>query len=201
MDDASAELAKLQEARARATARVDGLEADWRAAVTAAQDASAALAHAERVGVSESKRSTLEERLAAAKARAAEPWAERVEGSRAAVRDADRAVSAFVNEHFSELLEAKEADGRIAAEKEDVAAAAQLAAYRQREAVAAEIASLASLVSTTAPGDVTYSKADELARAAVALIEGGGEEPPRLRRDREPWATLLAQPAPEAVSA
>jgi hypothetical protein len=81
---ATTELARLREARAKATAEVADLERKQRAAHLAAQEAGAQLAEAERVGASATKLHQLEERLAEAKALAGEPWAERDRRSQAA---------------------------------------------------------------------------------------------------------------------
>jgi hypothetical protein len=86
--DAEQEHARLSEARAAADRKVAAVEDEARQAGLAAQEASAALAQAERVGVSAAKRHALEAALAKAKGRAGEPWAERLAGAQAAARDA-----------------------------------------------------------------------------------------------------------------
>src|SRR5690348_11688092 len=67
--EATAQLAALNERRARAAARVSDLEQEWRSAVAAARDASAALAEGERQGLSTTKRHALEGPLRSAGAR------------------------------------------------------------------------------------------------------------------------------------
>ncbi len=113
------------------------------AAVAAARDASAALAEGERLGLTATKRHSLEEALAAsAKGKADQPWPERVEGAKSAVRDADQAIRAHIASHLGELVEALEADGRVAAEKVNEAAAALVAGWLEREQIASSIAQL-----------------------------------------------------------
>ena len=197
--DATVELGKLNEKRGRAGARVDALEREARETATAATAASAALAEFERHGGSATKRRELERALADARARAAEPWTERIAGARQGVRDADIEVQRFVAENLAELVEVLEAEGRIAADELNAAAEAVVVAFQRREAVAARISSLASMVSRVSPGDVTFPRAEALERAAQALLQRGGEEPPLLRRDRGPWS--LRFPAEEAVPA
>jgi chromosome segregation ATPase len=188
MATASVELAKVQEQRGRAAARVDALEREQRGAAAAAAAASAALAEHERQGGAPAgKRRELEQALAAAKSKAAEPWPERIAGARSAVRDCDRAVRSFVAENLSELIADLEADGQAAAERVNSAAADLLAAYSEREAVAARIGGLASMVGSLRPGDVTYSRAEAVAREATRFVQVGGEAAPQLRHDpREP---------------
>jgi hypothetical protein len=48
-------------------------------------------------------------------------------------------------------------------------------------------------MASPAPGDVTYPKATEAARAAIAVANLGGEEGPALDRTRPPWVHLLAE--------
>jgi hypothetical protein len=198
--EASGELAKLQDRRARAAARVDALEADWRAAVTAAQEASAGLAHAERVGVSASKRSALEEELATAKARAAEPWAERVEGAKAAVRDADSAIREHVATHLPALVADEEAAGREVAAKINELALALVAAFSEREQIESSLGQLlVRAAGRVSPGDVTYSRAADVAVACRALLDSGGEAAVMVNRSHAPWDRLLESEA-EAVA-
>jgi hypothetical protein len=201
MTDATAELTMLRERQAQARARADGLEQEWRAAAAGAQEASTALAEGERHGLSASKRHGLEERLTSAKARAAEAWPERVEGAKAAVRDADREVRAFVTTHLAELVTDLEAEGRLATEEVNAAAADLIAAQAKREQIASALGAMVTLVQAPAPGDVTYSAAEDAARAAAGLAAAGGEVAPALRRDRPPWDQLLTGAEREQVPA
>jgi hypothetical protein len=68
-----------------------------------------------------------------------------------------------------------------------------VAVFQERERIAGELSTLVSTVVRVHPGDVTYPRADQAARAASDLIESGGEAPPVLRRDpREPRHGMLA---------
>jgi hypothetical protein len=72
--DASAELAKVEERRAQAVGRLADQARDARAAAAEAATAAATLSEFERVGGTSAKRRGLEQGLAQARARAAEPW-------------------------------------------------------------------------------------------------------------------------------
>ena len=189
--EATVKLAGLNERRARAAPRVSDLEQEWRSAVAAARDASAALAEGERQGLSTTKRHGLEESLSVTKAKAAEPWPERVEGAKSAVRDADQAVRAHIAANLPELVEAKEADGRRVAEQFNESLGALIALRLEWERIASDISGVATKVAPLTPGDVSWSKAEEVFRAATALVNAGGEEGATLTRLRDPWAHLL----------
>jgi hypothetical protein len=191
--DATDRLHELQEQRQAVRARVDQLERDYREAVAAQRDAGAAGAEADRLGVSATKRQRLEEALPAAKARADQPWPERIAGAQDAIRDADRLLREHVAAHLVELVATKEIDGEASAARVDRAAAELVAAYQEREAVAAELGQLITWVRRPQPGDVSFSRADEAYRAAAALLAGGGEVPVTLARDRPPWDLLLGE--------
>jgi hypothetical protein len=196
--EATAQLDELRKRRARAAARVSGLEQEWRTTVAAARNASAALAEAERIGASASKFHTLESRLADAKARAAQPFAERIEGAKAAVRDTDQAIRAHIGGNLVELVEAKEADGARVAERINELAGALIEAWLERERIASDISALATKVAPISPGDVSWSRAEDAFRACTALLNADGEEGPTLSRVRDPWARILGA-VPEAV--
>jgi len=174
--DAKQEFVKLQEQRAAAAARVHDLERKATAATVAAQEASAQLAEAERVGASAAKLHTLEERLAEAKGVAAQPWAERISGHRQRVRDCDVAVRAFVAGHLDELVSGLEEEGRLAAQEVNEAAASLIAAHARRERIASAIGSLITQVARPAPGDVSFSASEE----AVPVL-------------RQPWSLLAVR--------
>jgi hypothetical protein len=103
-------------------------------------------------------------------------------------------VQRFVAENLSELVSALDADGEVAAAKLNEHAEALVSAYRERERIAGEISALAALVAPVNPGDVSYSRAEQVVRAATALVEAGGEAPPVLRHDpRQPRHGQLAE--------
>jgi hypothetical protein len=114
---ATDELAELRAERATAGARVTDLEREWQAANEEAAQSSAALAEVERHGGSASTRHKAKDALAAAKAKAAEPWAERLDGARRAVRDHDVRVREHVAGNLPDLVEAHEAEGEAPAAK------------------------------------------------------------------------------------
>ena len=71
-----------------------------------------------------------------------------------------------------------------------------MAAYHERERIAREISGLASLAGRVRPGDVSRTRAEQLARAASDLLQAGGEEPPTLDRDpRQPRHGELVEAA------
>jgi hypothetical protein len=191
--DATDRLRELQDERDAASTRVGELEHEQRQAAGAVQEASQALAQAERVGVNPAKRRELEDALVKARAKAAEPWPERIDGARAAVRDADRALREHVAEHLEELVTALEQEGEAAARAVDEAAANLITARLERDRIARAIGSIITKVSRPGPMDVSRSRADQLARDAAALAAAGGEDAPRLDRTRPPWSELLAQ--------
>jgi hypothetical protein len=178
---AAAGLAELVEAREQAEARVYALEAEARASARRAADASATLAEFERRGGRPAERDKLEAALAEARAQAAEPWAERVSGARAAVRDADAEVRRFAGEHFAELVAGLEADGRLAAEHVDRAAEEFIRATERRAEAERNLISTVALTRRLDPNDVARSRADEAVAAVTALLQRGGEAAPVLR--------------------
>jgi hypothetical protein len=76
------------------------------------------------------------------------------EGAVRAAPDARALQAGFVREHLSELVEALEADGLVAAQRLDAAAAELIASFHERERVAGQIAALLALVGRTQPDDV-----------------------------------------------
>jgi hypothetical protein len=70
----------------------------------------------------------------------------RVEGAKAALRDADQAVTAHIGANLTELVEAKEADGRLVAEQFNETASALIALWLERERIASDISGLATKV-------------------------------------------------------
>jgi hypothetical protein len=189
----------LQEQRAAATARVSDLEREWRGANAQAAEASGRLAHAERTSASATAIRKAEEELAAAKARAAEPRSERVEGAQAAGRDVERRLREFVAGNLGELVTAIETDGELAAQRLNAAAADLLAAAADWRAAEQRIGQTITLVHRPTPHDVTRSQAEEAVRAVAALVAAGGENGPTLDRNRDPWAALLAEREPAAA--
>jgi hypothetical protein len=68
-----------------------------------------------------------------------------------------------------------------------VAARQPIDAYHERERIAQEISALASTAGRVHPGDVSFTRAEQVVREATRLLDGGGERPPTLTRDpRQP---------------
>lgn len=184
--DSATELAALVAKRGEAQRRVDELEAEQRAAGVARAEARAQLVEAERRGVRASERAKLERMLDDAERRPSVLGA-RIEGARHARRDCDAEVARHVGEHLTELVAGREQAGEAAVADLNAAAEALVAAYERREAIAAEISQLASMVGAVQPGDVSRSRSEAIARAAADLLRTGGETAPTLDRDpREP---------------
>jgi hypothetical protein len=112
-----------------------------------------------------------EHELMRARAAAAEPWAERIAGARAAARDARAAVQAFVVRTWKPLVAELEQDGERAAQAVDDARRALLAAYGERMAVEQQVWALISMVRPSRHGDI------ERTRSGVA--RGPGPEAAR----------------------
>lgn len=184
--------------RIELTAAVDRLDVEQRSSTVAAQAAANALADLERRAlggedVSATKRRTSEQELSRARARAAEPWAERAAGANAAVADVDQAIARLVTQRFDDLADGLRAQGDEAAQAVDDAAGALIAAYERREAIASRMNALSSMIRPTRPGDVSASRADALAREAGRLLDGGGERPPDMRDPRQPRHSAAAE--------
>jgi chromosome segregation ATPase len=199
---ASEKMACLIAEREKARDRVDAIEAEWRASTEQSATASAALTEFERQHPSgrAAERDKLERELTDAQAKASAPWPEKIAGARQRVADAHGAVRAFAAEHLDELVAEREAEGAAVAAKLTSAAEDVAAAYNEREQIANELGQLCTLAGARVrPGDVTFSRASELATAASVLIQAGGEVAPALRRDpRQSIHTAPPEPATAA---
>jgi flagellar biosynthesis chaperone FliJ len=199
-DDAPTQLAALVAQRDKAQRRIEQLEAERREAVQAREAARRRLVEFEQAGGRSADRAKLERALSDAEAKASERWPERLEGARAALREAGYAVSRFTHARLDELVEAKQRDGEIAVERLSECARAIVEAHAQRERVAQELSALVTSAGIMIrPGDVSRSRAEQLARAASELVMAGGEEPPRLTRD--PRVPRAGAPMPESLTA
>jgi hypothetical protein len=194
-------IADLLSRRDELTGAVERIDEAQRAATRSVQEAAQALADLERRAasgedVSAAQRKRAEDELSKARARAAEPWAERRKGANAAVADLDARVHGFVIEHFDALAEALHETGQALAREVDRAAGDLVAAHAEREDCARRLSALASMIARVRPGDVSASNADEAAQAASALLVSG-EVAPVLRHDpRQPrHGELLAEAA------
>jgi hypothetical protein len=190
MTPAWSELALLIERRDVLAARIDDLRRQHRGAHEAATKAAAAVADAERAalageGAQDTKK--LDAALGKARARAAEPWDERVAGAQTALADFDRNIGTFVRENYGDLQSGLRAEGEDAAQAVDQAATDLVAAFRRREDVLGRMIALASVVGgSPRPSDWTYSRAERLAGEADRLLTAGGETVPVVRDPRQP---------------
>jgi hypothetical protein len=151
-------LSRLVDRRSRAAERLEQIETEARAAASAAAEASAEMVELERKGGPAAERRQLEQALAAAKTKAAEPWHERAEGARQAVRDADQELRRYQAEHLDELVEVLQEDGRIAAADLTAHAEGVVAAFARREEIAREISALAGSIGRVFPGDASAAR-------------------------------------------
>jgi hypothetical protein len=191
----TAQLAELVAQRDQVQRRVDALEAELRAAAQARAEARAALVEAERRSARPPERAKAEKALPDAELKPG-ILAARIEGARAGVLDVDREVAQFVAEHLPSLVDDRQAEGRLVVQKIDAACEALANGYAEREAIAHEISALASKVGRIFPGDVSRSRAEEVANAARKLLQQGGEVAPELTRD--PRTPRHAQAVPAA---
>jgi hypothetical protein len=176
------ELDRLAELEHEALARVDEVE---RAASAVGEELAAAqeaLIEAERRRVTATDRRKLEQRLASARERHAEPWAERMQGARRAAVDARHAMQRHATEHLDELVAVLEADGRDAADGVDQAAHAFMRAVEHRAACESRLTSIVSMTRPSMrPGDIQRARSDEAALAVSRFLQQGGEAAPTLR--------------------
>jgi hypothetical protein len=194
---ATTALRELQEERAAAAARIGDLERQWRDANQDAVQASGRLTAAERAGASPNTIRKIEAELGTAKAKAAEPWSERIAGAQAASRDVERRLRQFTADNLGELVTAIEVDGELAAQRLNAAAADLLAAAAEWRSAEARIGQTIALVHRPTPHDVSRSRSEEVVRAVAALVAAGGEEGAKLDRSRDPWSHILGAPEPE----
>jgi hypothetical protein len=176
-------LAELVKDRDRAATEVDGIEAEQRAAIAAAQRASEELVELERTGASAAARKKAEAVLSERRATADAPWSERAAGGRARVADRQAEVRAFAAANLHELVNEVEARGQQAAADVVAAAGQLLAAFARREQAATELGALVTLAGGRVhPADVGPPSQADAAAAACERLTESGEPSPRLRR-------------------
>jgi hypothetical protein len=199
--EAAKELVALVARRRELDEREGELDQQQRQATAEVELMRARLADLERAAVSgekvdEKTRREAEEALTRARLKAAEPWAERREGVRAAMREADQAVTSFVGENLDELLAELHEDAEAAAEAVNRACRAVESAYYERAAVEQRVTTIAGMVRIPRRGDVQRSRAEAVVREATRFLEAGGEAPPFLTVDpRAPRHGEAKQPA------
>jgi hypothetical protein len=203
--DAVAQLAALEATRAEASGKVDAIEREARQAGQQLAQAREQLAELERRGGGrQSDRAKAEVALVEAERGASQSvWVARVDGAKRRVRDADIAVAEHVRSNLAALLRELEAEARVVAAAEDRAALDFVEANYACQQIAARLGGVLGRVRRPEVGDVSFLRGDELARQARAFLDAGGEEPPAVARDREPWASILAaaQTEPETEAA
>jgi chromosome segregation ATPase len=180
---AATELAVLAATRAELDERADALDREQRQASENVARLSAALADLERRAaageqISDEARTKAERELTQARITAGEPWAERRDGVRAAIRDADHATRTFVAEHLDELLADLVDEAEAAATAVDRACHALITAYRERQAAESRVTELCAMVRPPRPGDIVRTRSEALAREAERLLAQGGEAAP-----------------------
>jgi hypothetical protein len=137
--------------------------------------------------VSDQARTKAERELTQARVAAAAPRAERQDGVRAAIRDADHAARTFVADHLDELLAALAEEAEASALAVDQACHALIAAYRERQAVESRVTALCAMIRPARPGDIVRTRSEAVVREAGRLLSGGGEAAPLVAVDpRQP---------------
>jgi hypothetical protein len=188
----SAELSRLIDERLALDDRLDAIGEQQRSAAQNVQRLSDSLAELERRAaggdkVTDSERTKLEHELAAARAKAHEPWAERAAGVQSAARDGDQQISLFIEENLDQLLGELSEDAEAAANAVDTAAHRLVAAFHERMLVESRVTALCALIRTPRPGDVVPTRAEQAVREATRLLQTGGENAPLLHADpRQP---------------
>jgi hypothetical protein len=161
--------------------RVHKLEDQQREAFAALRQAEFNLEQAVRAGASTAK---AEKALDESRARAQEPWNERIRGAQQGAVDARAALQRHTAANLDALVDVLAAQGERAAVEVDKAAERFVEAVNRREAIAAQITGLISEAGLRVrPGSVSASRAEAAARAAAELVTAGGEQPPRIVRD------------------
>jgi hypothetical protein len=196
---ASVGLADIRDRRSAAEQKIEELEQQQAEAVREAHAASEALTEIERRSlggekVAASTRRDAEQRLTAARAHVAEPWAERREAAIRHRRAVDAEHARYVREHLDELLGELEQKGEAVAERMNECAADTVRLFAEREMLAQAIVALVSLVAPVRPGDVAFPRSEQFVDQARRLLQGGGETAAVLRHDpRRPRHGKLAE--------
>jgi hypothetical protein len=186
---AAAELNELINKRTELMAQLRDSERSARFGSEAVGQAREALTTAERrrlvgeVGASETRKA--EAALANTRAASQEPWGERVEAARLALRDVDHQVGRLIADRLDELLACLDEEAQRVTDRANDALAEVVAVYREREAVAQRIDALAGTIRRPKFGDVSPTRLASIARAATALLEADppGEVKPAFKAD------------------
>ena len=187
---ATTRLRELLDQQHRLEARLDQVRAEERAAGIALEQASRELVELERaaasgtVKLSAAKRQAAEDHVLRCRMAFEAPWPQRREAVALAIQDAQRAVAVFTGANLDALLADLEAQGRRVVEKVDEACRQLLDAYAERAAVEQATFQMLSRVGRVEPRDVRRTQAEQVAAAAEALLQRGGE----------PWPEVLHRP-------
>jgi hypothetical protein len=194
MPDAVERMAELVSEREKANSRLRDTEREQRSAREELRAARHELAESVRRGGGRpAERKALEEKLARAEARAAEPWAPRLEGLRLAIRDADARVREHVQAHLPELVAPLEERGDEIAARMSDAASTIVEGHQEWWAVSREISALWAMVTTPRRGDTADGNAEKLVQEASAALSRGIAPPALLRRDHPAFVELEDQ--------
>lgn len=124
-----------------------------------------------------------EKALTVARVVAAEPWAERVRGATAGVRDAAGTVGRFAAANYHALAAELREDAEDSKTRCDAVLDAIADAHREREDISQRFTTLAALVGLREPQLVFGSRLEPVVRAAESVLMAGGERAPIARRD------------------
>jgi uncharacterized coiled-coil DUF342 family protein len=186
-DTAAATLNGVIEQRDALVAQLRDSERAQRFGTDAVEQARQALTTVERrrlIGeATEAETRKAEAALEKAKAASREPWGERIEATRMALRDVEREIGTLIGDRLEELLAGVDEEAEAVRERANAALEEVVSAYRAREAIAQRIDSLAATIRRPRYGDIALSKLEPVVREASRVLEGGGEAKPALRSD------------------
>jgi hypothetical protein len=184
---ASIELEHLRDRQRKLVVHRDQIQADLRTAANDLAEAERALAKLEAQAaagtVSAKERTEVERRLAEAKARRNEPWKQRFDGATAALRDADRELRLFAEEHIDELVaDAEQAVEPLVARLNALTLelASTIAECHNMSRGIGEVLVTAGF--RTTPSAITRMQTEQLARALDAFNLAGGQPEVRVER-------------------
>jgi hypothetical protein len=181
----ASELTRLAGVAANLERRVREIEGERAAATRAAMAASQALTELEHrkasvEAVPDAHARKIEKEFRTTKERGEAPFAEKLAGTKEALRRANGAVQSHASRCYSALAGELAEDGVEVAREADAALAALLDVYHRRAAVAQRSDALVALVrGRSTPGLVPTSRLERVAVEADAALLAGGEAPPQ----------------------
>ena len=172
--DAVKKLTKIDTRLVDARQSLHAVTDEERRAKAELEAAEAALvAHFEQENVDELHPTELHNKLAAARARAEQPWQQRREGKRRLVQKLEAERAEFIRQHLGELVEAKEPAAYRAAERLVQALDEIEAAVQEWQAVAQHYAGLLSVVDGLDGRDVPELPLDAVRLESARARERG----------------------------